>query len=312
MVSADTSALSARFAAVHARLDALEAALEDNSPLAKSERRSIIGAAEDRGRKPSDGDDGEDNSTLCIPSTSASPASETQRRLSQELVALGVPQNRFAFTRVPADYYDKSLEYRRECLQAASLSRLCKTLLLENTKAKKFNDREQVKEADLAPRQRAALSEHFLVVVQYEDARFDAERLRRELVARAEGFAPAKAFNLRLAGDGVAEGMTGFVPGAVTPVGARCGLLGSRGQVVLKGEGGGGEGEGEGEEKTREILVVLSSRVARLPEFWMGGGEVDLKLCLSTKDFIRAYDPLVADVMHGDGDGEGGEEKGDE
>lgn len=289
--------------------------MKDESPLAKSERRSSIEAAgEDQDRKPHDGNCEESSTTLSIPSTSASPVSETQRRLAQELVALGVPQNRFAFTRVPADYYDKSLEYRRECLRAASLSRLCKTLLLENTKAKKFNEREAVRNAtDLTPRQRAALSEHFLVVVQYDNARFDAERLKKELVSRAEGFAPAKAFNLRLAGDGVAEEMTGFVHGAVTPVGARCGLLGSRGQVVLKGaEGEGEEGEGEtgakAKAKAKEVPVVLSSRVARLPEFWMGGGEVDLKLCLSTKEFTRAYDPIVADVMHGDGDdgGQGG------
>ena len=52
----------------------------------------------------------------------------------------------------------------------------------------------------------------------------------------------------------------------------------------------------------------MSSRIAKLPEFWMGGGEVDLKLCLSTKDFIRAYDPLIAEIMHGDG-GEGAEKE---
>ena len=295
---------------MHSRLDALEATLKGNSHAAsKNKRRSSTTIKTDhRDGKLDDDDDNKTSAptTLSIPSTSASPVSETQRRLSQELLAQGIPQDRFAFTRVPGDYYERDLEYRRECLQAASPSHLCKTLLLENTKARKFNEREEVKNAELSPRQRAALSEHFLVIVQYENARFDAERLRRELVMRTAGFAPAKAFNLRLAKDGVAEAMTGFVHGAVTPVGALCGLLGSKGQVVLRVK------QGEGETK-REIPVVLSSRVAlRLPEFWMGGGEVDLKLCLSTKDFIRAYDPLVAEIMHGDGgddSGSDGEEK---
>ena len=311
MVSADSSSadVTARFQAIHARLDALEAALKGDYSSAASKNKSsnTIKTGDHRDGKLDD-DDSTETSTLSIPSTSASPASDTQRRLSEELLAQGIPQDRFAFTRVPGDYYDHSLDYRRECLRAAALSRLCKTLLMENTKAKKFNERDEVKKnAEITPSQRAALSEHFLVIVQYEDARFDAERRKRERVKRAGGFAPAKAFNLRLAKDGVAEAMTGFVPGAVTPVGALCGLLGSHGQkaVASKRRQGGGGGEGEGE----EIPVVLSSRVARLPEFWMGGGEVDLKLCVSTKDFIRAYDPIVADVIHGD---EGGEEGGDE
>jgi len=185
------------------------------------------------------------------------------------------------------------------------------TLLLENTKARKFNEREETKNAAITPRQRAALSEHFLVIVQYHSARgFDAERLKKELLARADGVAPAKAFNLRLAKDGAAEALTGFAHGAVTPVGALCGLLGSKGQVASRGHGrgegegagaGGGAGGGEGGGAREErVPVVLSSRVARLPEFWMGGGEVDLKLCISTRDFVGAYDPIVAGVMHGD------------
>ena len=316
MVSADSSAdVAARFQAVHSRLDALEAALKGDYSSAASTNKSCSNFKNTDDRDGKLGLSSETStSTLSIPSTSASPASETQRRLSEELLAQGIPRDRFAFTRVPGDYYDHSLEYRRECLQAAALSRLCKTLLMENTKARKFNEREEVAKKSaaglLTPRQRAALSEHFLVIVQYENARVDAERLKRELVSRAEGFAPAKAFNLRLAKEGAAEAMTGFVPGAVTPVGALCGLLGSRGQVVLPGRRRRGEGE-EGEEgarATEEIPVVLSSRVARLPEFWMGGGEVDLKLCLCTRDFIGAYDPVVADVIHGDG---GGDEDGE-
>lgn len=311
MVSAADSLadVAARFKALHSRLDALEAALRDDSSAAPKSQRSEIETDDDR--KLDGGGGGPPATSLSIPSTSASPASDTQNRLSRELLAQGIPQDRFAFTRVRGDYYELSLEDRRECLQAASVSSLCKTLLLENTKARKFNEREETRSAELTPRQRAALSEHFLVIVQYHSARgFDAERLKKELLARTEGFAPAKAFNLRLAKDGVAEALTGFAHGAVTPVGSSCGLLGSSGQVVSRGQQRGrGEGEDEGEGARGEIPLVLSSRVARLPEFWMGGGEVDLKLCASTEDFVRAYDPIVADVMHGDE--EEGEEEGE-
>lgn len=39
------------------------------------------------------------------------------------------------FVRVPGDYYDQSLEVRRECLSAASVDHLCKSIVMENTRA---------------------------------------------------------------------------------------------------------------------------------------------------------------------------------
>lgn len=283
------SELSARFAAIEARLDALEALFSDADSCAAKAKRSDAIESTKGGAKESD-------QPLSIPSTSASPVSATQARLDAELRGLGFPPHLLAFTRVPSDYYDRPLEYRRSCLGAASLDRLCKTLLLTNTRAKKMKLSDE-EDKGLTSKQRAALSEHFLVVVQYESAKFDAERLKRVLCERAAGAAPAKGFNLRLAADGAAEELTGYSHGAVTPVGARCGLLGSRGQVVVAGEGGEGT----------EVPVILSSRIARLPEFWMGAGEVDLKLCVSTREFVDKYDPVVADVMHGDGEGGGDE-----
>lgn len=336
MVSGDPS-LSARFASIEARLDALEASLNDTDPSAANKKRSTAidgaGKGEAKGMPSSSPSLSDQQQQLSIPTTSATPISPTQARLDAELLRLGFPRATFAFTRVPADYYDRPLEYRKSCLGAVSLNRLCKTLLLTNTRAKKRAKLSDEEERKLTPRQRAALSEHFLVIVQYESAKFDAERLKRALCERAAGAAPAKGFNLRLAADGAAEELAGYSHGGVTPVGARCGLLGSKGQVVVAGEqGGGGGGRKEGGSAsaassasseptsssassptttpTTEVPVVLSSRVARLPEFWMGAGEVDLKMCVSTREFIERYDPIVADVMHGDG--EGGDDDDDE
>lgn len=39
------------------------------------------------------------------------------------------------FVRVPADYYDHPLEYRQSCLHAASIDHLCKSMIMENTRA---------------------------------------------------------------------------------------------------------------------------------------------------------------------------------
>lgn len=50
-------------------------------------------------------------------------------------------QDTAVFMRVPVDYYDHDLEYRRQCLSAASVEHLCKSIVMENTKApSEFND----------------------------------------------------------------------------------------------------------------------------------------------------------------------------
>ena len=58
----------------------------------------------------------------------------TQTRLSLELTERGITSYRFR--RAPADYYEQSLEYRKQVLGAESTSQLCKSLVLENTRAR--------------------------------------------------------------------------------------------------------------------------------------------------------------------------------
>lgn len=36
---------------------------------------------------------------------------------------------------MPEDYYEQPLEFRRACLQAASIDHLCKSIIMENTRA---------------------------------------------------------------------------------------------------------------------------------------------------------------------------------
>lgn len=59
-------------------------------------------------------------------------ASCTESRLAKELLERGI--TKFRFKRVPEHYYAEDLEYRRDCLQAASIQHLCKSLLYENPK----------------------------------------------------------------------------------------------------------------------------------------------------------------------------------
>jgi hypothetical protein len=58
---------------------------------------------------------------------------DTVSRLSSILQTNGVTD--FSFKRVASDYYDWSLEARRDALNAASIHHLCKSIVLVNTQA---------------------------------------------------------------------------------------------------------------------------------------------------------------------------------
>ena len=81
-----------------------------------------------------------------------------------------------------------------------------------------------------------------------------------------DGRVARKRLNYRLAED--CKALTGFSHGGVTPVGC-----------------------------LTPLPVILDSRIAALPGmFFIGAGDVDLKLSMTVVDFRRAYQPIVADV----------------
>lgn len=165
----------------------------------------------------------------------------------------------YRFQRVPADYYDRTLEARRAILGAPSVSHLCKTIALCN---KEMSTTSPPVDAD------SPLNSRYLLVVVPYDRRFDVERLRNHVVeqSKAAGRPVSRSrLNYRLADD--CEALTGFAHGGVTPVGAKL-----------------------------ELPVVLDARIAKLPLFWLGAGDVDLKLALRTADFVRAFSPFVVDL----------------
>jgi prolyl-tRNA editing enzyme YbaK/EbsC (Cys-tRNA(Pro) deacylase) len=234
-------ALASRWGAIEARL----AALEGGAP-APGARAPAAGAA--------------------MPASDAGDGSPVRARLAAELESRSVPH---AFKRVFADYYDRELPSRAAELGEESVDGLCKTLCLKNTA---FRPSPSLS----LPAGDPLRSQHILVVAQY-CARFDAERLKKGLLASAGGRVPAKAVNFRLAPEAESAALTGYEHNAVTPVGC-----------------------------ATRLPVVLSAEVADRPHFWLGGGEVDLKLAVATASFVKAYGAVVLDVTHGSG--EGGEE----
>lgn len=59
--------------------------------------------------------------------------SECEQRLTNILKEKGFKT--FKFNRVPEDYYDKPLEFRRGVLDAPTIEHLCKSIVMVNTKA---------------------------------------------------------------------------------------------------------------------------------------------------------------------------------
>lgn len=178
---------------------------------------------------------------------------DTEARLSTLLAARGVRD--FAFRRVPADYYDRPLEERRDLLAADSVAQLCKSIVMVNTKAG----------ADVVDCSNPKNSKYYVVIVQYM-ARLNAENIKNFLHALNENQIPKKRFNMRLAPEEESCMLTGFVHNAVTCIGMKT-----------------------------DIPVIIDEAITKLDEdfFWLGGGEVDLKLGMRTSQFLNAFSPFV-------------------
>ncbi|URD88313.1 Phosphoribosyl transferase domain [Musa troglodytarum] len=130
----------------------------------------------------------------------------TEARLSAILRARGVDD--FAFKRVPADYYDRPIEVRRDILGAPSVEHLCKSIVLVNTQA-------LAGITDCSDRNN---SKYYVVVIQYA-ARLNAENIKNFLYTLNNSKISKKKFNMRLAPEEESLKLTGFVHNAVTCIG---------------------------------------------------------------------------------------------
>nr|GMD97249.1 YbaK/prolyl-tRNA synthetase-related family protein [Ipomoea batatas]GMD99967.1 YbaK/prolyl-tRNA synthetase-related family protein [Ipomoea batatas]GME02213.1 YbaK/prolyl-tRNA synthetase-related family protein [Ipomoea batatas]GME15998.1 YbaK/prolyl-tRNA synthetase-related family protein [Ipomoea batatas] len=194
------------------------------------------------------------NLSITSPNNSAAADDDTtEGRLSIILRENGVRD--FAFKRVATDYYDWPLEARRDALAAASIDHLCKSIVLVNTQA-------PTSVTDCKDRNN---SKYYLVVVQYT-ARFNAEAVKNFLYTLNDGKIAKKKFNMRLAPEEISQSLTGYGHNAVTCVGMKT-----------------------------DIPVILDEAITKLkPDFfWLGGGEVDLKLGIKTPEFIDAVKPFI-------------------
>ena len=109
---------------------------------------------------------------------------------------------------------------------------------------------------------------YWLVIVQYS-SRLDSEVLRTHVYNHHKGLVSRGKINMRLVSEEKSYELSGFKKNAVTPVGMKV-----------------------------QLPIVLAKEIADLSpdEFWIGAGEVDLKIGMRVSDFIKAYNPMIVSL----------------
>ncbi len=99
-------------------------------------------------------------------------------------------------------------------------------------------------------------------------SKLDAEKLRDFVYEKHGGRISRRKIKMRLVSEETSAAITGYTHNAVTPVAT-----------------------------TERIPILLSHRIAGLqPDFfWLGAGEVDLKVGFSARDFVEAYGAHTVD-----------------
>ena len=220
--------------------------------------------------------------TYAAPDDTSSPADRHTVQLVLEAARIGLRSAKF--TRCPPDYYAWTLEQRRAFLgDAPTVDHLCKSIVLCNTRAERPA---AAADADASPTQPSPPL-YLCVVLPY------AHRLHSEKVAAVvratpqltNGLhVPRKDVKYQLAPAEACEQLTGYTYNAVTPLGMRIAMPILISDALLR--------------------AVQSSGVST---FWMGSGQVDLKLRACLWECIEVFGRRpgcsvhVADITHPEG-----------
>ena len=171
-------------------------------------------------------------------------------KLSEYFTKKGI--NSFIIVETPEDYYSMSLDQRKEIV-GCNKEALCKSVILENTL---FD--ENIK----CPIYR----KYYLTVVQYV-SEFNAEKiaklLRSYIAEKYDIKLTKKQIHFRVAKKEVAYEMTGFSFNSIGP-------------YLMKSE---------------DLLIIFPSKLYEIyPQyFYLGGGELELKVGVCIDDFMRLF-----------------------
>lgn len=220
------------------------ARLERGADLLRRQEALLASVSALEARVDGDGDVDPAGPAGCVAAGPRLPpdASRTHEVVHSDLVGRGMRD--FRVRRVPPDYYDRDLEYRRRCLDAASVGNLCKSMVMENTRDDRGFPGGLPSDSD--PWQ----TKYVMVIVQYV-AKLNGDKIRDFVYDKRDGNTPRKKIKFRMAPEEVSDAITGYAHNAVSPIATK-----------------------------EKIPVLISHRILELqPDFfWLGAGEVDLKV----------------------------------
>lgn len=160
------------------------------------------------------------------------------------------------FVRCPCDYYDQSLEWRCNFLQACTTSHLTKSIILQNTRHTGVDDISILSK-----------SKYVCVILSYT-CRLDTDLLRKIVRQSIDGeMRCTSGFNYRVAEDG--ERISGYVLNGVTPLGMKHDM-----PVIVD-----------------ERVGMLQPDV-----IWLGGGDVNMKWRVHVSELIEGFGAKVAKI----------------
>ncbi|KAK4538690.1 hypothetical protein CDCA_CDCA19G4715 [Cyanidium caldarium] len=193
----------------------------------------------------------------------SSPADRHTVHLVLEAARIGLRSAKF--TRCPPDYYAWTLEQRRAFLgDAPTVDHLCKSIVLWNTRAER-----PAAATDDASSAQPSPPLYICVVLPYAH-RLHAEKVAAVVRATPQltngQHVPRKDVKYQLAPAEACEQLTGYTYNAVTPLGMRIAMPILVSDALLR--------------------AVQSSGVST---FWMGGGQVDLKLRACLWECIEVF-----------------------
>ena len=140
-------------------------------------------------------------------------------------------------------------------------TKIGKTNLQKQTKNKK-------KQANTIKQNKTRKKKYML---QQYTTKLNSEKIKKFVRAINDHKVSKKHFNFRLAPADESQQMTGYGYNAVAPLGIQ---------------------------HSQNIPIILSHRLLEFSHFWMGGGEVDVKLAVNTHDFRNHFKPYVANIVY--------------
>ena len=180
-------------------------------------------------------------------------------KLSEYFTQKGI--NSFIIVETPEDYYEKPLD-QRKLIVGCNKEALCKSVILNNTL---YDDKIKC----------PIYRQYYLLIVQYI-SEFNAEKISRLLKSYINDKynikLTKKQLHLRVAKKEVAYEMTGFSFNSIGP-------------YLMKSE---------------DLLIIFPSKLYEIyPQyFYLGGGELELKVGICIDDFMRLFgkQTLVIDI----------------